>query len=378
MMQKTVVELGKLAKFASYCGAIIARWPEVYQYRKYTTTQRNQLMDPYSKFKDLTSITGAKKILITGSLGQLGYGLATTLRKIYGNDMVIMTDIVKAQKDEKCEPFYYLNILNQSAIDQIVVNHNIDTIIHFSALLSAVGEANVPLALKVNAEGVQNILEVAKQHKTQIFIPSSIGAFGPTAPLDNTPDLCVQRPRTIYGVTKVYAELLGEYYSERFDVDFRSLRFPGIISVTQPGGGTTDYAVQIFYDALTSGKHKCYLRQNSQLPMMYYADCITSIISYLSAPAEKLTYRTYNVTGYSFTPEEIAAAIRKVMPNFEIEYEICPIRQKIADSWPKSLDDTSARKDWNWRPLYDLQATVDMMFDLVKRQLISEGKNITA
>ncbi|CAG9532958.1 unnamed protein product [Cercopithifilaria johnstoni] len=365
-MQKVAVEFGKLAK-------LVGCWSATY--RGCATKQRSQLMDPYSKFKDLALITGTKKILITGSLGQLGYGLATTLRKIYGNDMVIMTDIVKPREDEKCEPLYYLDILNESAINQIVVNHNIDTIIHFSALLSAVGETNVPLALKVNAEGMQNILEVAKKHKTQIFIPSSIGAFGPTTPLDHTPDLCIQRPRTIYGVTKVYAELLGEYYSERFGVDFRSLRFPGIISATKPGGGTTDYAVQIFYDALTCGKHICYLRSDSRLPMMYYTDCITSIILYLSTPSEKLTHRTYNVTGYSFTPEEITAAIRKVMPNFKIEYELCPTRQKIADSWPKTLDDTNARKDWNWQPMYDLESTVNIMFDLVKCQLIAEGKS---
>ncbi|MCP9264794.1 L-threonine dehydrogenase [Dirofilaria immitis] len=332
----------------------------------------SQPTDPYSKFKDLALTSEPKKILITGALGQLGSGLATILRKIYGDDMVIMTDIIKARKDEKCELFYYLDILNQSAINQMVINHNIDTIIHFSALLSAVGEANVPLALKVNVEGVQNVLEVARQHKTQIFIPSSIGAFGPTTPLDDTPDFCIQRPRTIYGITKVFAELLGEYYNERFGVDFRSLRFPGIISATQPGGGTTDYAVQIFYDALIYGKHKCYLRPDSRLPMMYYTDCITSIILYLSAPTEKLTHRTYNVTGYSFTPKEIALAIQKIMPNFEIEYEICPIRQKIADSWPNTLDDTSAKKDWNWKPAYDLEATIDVMFDLIKRQLTIE------
>ncbi|VDK86733.1 unnamed protein product [Litomosoides sigmodontis] len=375
-MQKAVVKFGKLAKLANYWSAANSVWPESQQHRGCATALKNQPMDPYSKFKDLALTTGRKKILITGALGQLGYGLARVLRKIYGNDMVVMTDVVKARKDEKCGPLYYLDILNPSLINQLVFDHSIDTIIHFSALLSAVGEANVPLAIKVNAEGVQNILEVAKNHKAQIFIPSTIGAFGPTTPLHHTPDFCVQRPRTIYGVTKVYAELLGEYYNERFGVDFRSLRFPGIISATAPGGGTTDYAIQIFYDALTHGKHVCYLRPNSRLPMMYYDDCITSIISYLSASAEKLTHRTYNVTGYSFTPKEIAAAIRKVMPNFEIEYEICPIRQKIADSWPESLDDTSAKNEWNWQPMYDLESTVDVMFDLVKCQLTAEGKNI--
>ncbi|VDN06997.1 unnamed protein product [Thelazia callipaeda] len=280
-----------------------------------------------------------------------------------------MTDIVRPKANAKCDPFYYLDILDQSAISQIVVNHNVDTIIHFSALLSAVGEANVPLALKVNIDGVQNILEVAKL----VFIPSSIGAFGPSTPLDYTPDICIQRPRTVYGVTKVYAELLGEYYSERFGVDFRSLRFPGIISATKPGGGTTDYAIKIFYDALIDGKHTCYLRNDSRLPMMYDDDCIASIILFLTAPQSKLSHRTYNVTGYSFTPEEITAAIQKVIPKFQIEYEICPVRQKIADSWPKSLDDNCAKKDWGWQPMFDLGATVDIMFDLVRGQLGGKG-----
>ncbi|KAM3715774.1 Inactive L-threonine 3-dehydrogenase [Dirofilaria immitis] len=202
-MQKAIVRFSKLAKLSRFWNAIIFIRTEPRQYRRYTTAHGSQPTDPYSKFKDLALTSEPKKILITGALGQLGSGLATILRKIYGDDMVIMTDIIKARKDEKCELFYYLDILNQSAINQMVINHNIDTIIHFSALLSAVGEANVPLALKVNVEGVQNVLEVARQHKTQIFIPSSIGAFGPTTPLDDTPDFCIQRPRTIYGITKV-------------------------------------------------------------------------------------------------------------------------------------------------------------------------------
>uniref|UniRef100_A0A915PIW1 L-threonine 3-dehydrogenase, mitochondrial n=1 Tax=Setaria digitata TaxID=48799 RepID=A0A915PIW1_9BILA len=432
-----MARIGNLARLSRRWRQWIEPWQ---QCREYTTTAhlyngKSEPRDSHLKFTDLVSTTGPKKILITGVSGQLGGGLATTLglitairqllflaRKIYGEHMVIKTDIVKPRKEKKfentvgpvlyeniklpelkikkkswnakrkgqscnepecmnthcmlAEHFYYLDILNQSAVSQMVVDHNIDTIIHFSALLSAVGEANVPLALKVNVEGVQNILEVAKRYKTQIFIPSSIGAFGPTTPLDHTPDLCIQRPRTIYGVTKVYAELLGEYYNERFGVDFRSLRFPGIISATQPGGGTTDYAVQIFYDALTYGKHKCYLRPDSRLPMMYDTDCTASIIFYLTAPAEKLTRRTYNVTSYSFTPEEIATAIRRVLPNFQIDYEVCPIRQKIADSWPKSLDDTCAKRDWGWQPFYDLEATVNVMLELVRCQLVLEGKTV--
>lgn len=175
-------------------------------------------------------------------------------------------------------PFRYVNILDKNSIEEAVVNNNIDTLIHFSALLSAVGENNVPLAIQVNGRGVENVLEVAKAHKLKLFIPSTIGAFGPTTQRDGTPDLTIQRPRTIYGVTKVYAELLGEYYFEKYGVDFRSLRFPGIISTVEPGGGTTDYAIKIYYDALLTGKHTCYLKPDTELPMMYDTDCMTSVI----------------------------------------------------------------------------------------------------
>uniref|UniRef100_A0A0N5B115 L-threonine 3-dehydrogenase, mitochondrial n=1 Tax=Syphacia muris TaxID=451379 RepID=A0A0N5B115_9BILA len=328
------------------------------------------------KFKKIAeSVEKKPRVLITGALGQLGRGLASALRFMYGQNSVYITDIVKAPNDPTIAPFFYLDILNASSIAEAVVNYNIDTIVHFSALLSAVGENNVPLAIQVNGQGVQNILEVAKNHKVKVFIPSTIGAFGPTTPRQNTPDLCIQRPRTIYGVTKVFAELLGEYYNERFGVDFRSLRFPGVISAMKPGGGTTDYAIQIFYDALLYGKHKCYLKPNTRLPMMYGFDCTAS---FLATDVSKLKQRTYNVTGYSFTPEEIAEVVKKIMPKFKIEYEICPIRQKIAESWPESLDDSNARKDWGWKPMYDLQATAEIMFELIEKQLKSEGKSSIA
>lgn len=335
--------------------------------------------DPLERFRKLAKTVEKKpRVLITGSLGQLGRGLASMLRLMYGQDSVVMTDIVKAPDDSSIAPYFYLDVLSVPAITEAVVNCKIDTIVHFSALLSAVGENNVPLALQVNGQGVQNVLEVAKKYSLQVFIPSTIGAFGPSTPRQNTPDLCIQRPRTIYGVTKVYAELLGEYYHERFGVDFRSLRFPGIISATKPGGGTTDYAIQIFYDALLYGKHKCYLGPNTRLPMMYDTDCTASVIFFLAADGKKLPQRTYNVTGYSFTPEEIAAEIRKIMPQFKIEYEICPIRQKIADSWPESLDDSHAKKDWGWKPAYDLEGTTEIMFQLIERQLAEEKKKMVA
>jgi len=332
--------------------------------------------DPLVKFyKEAQKTQGQKppKILITGGLGQLGRSLASILKYMYGPDSVILSDICKRPVGfEELRPFCYVNILDKNSIEEVVVNNNVDTIIHFSALLSAVGEQNVPLALEVNGIGVQNVLEIAKSQRMKVFIPSTIGAFGPTTPRDNTPDLTIQRPRTIYGVTKVFAELLGEYYHEKYGVDFRCLRFPGIISDTTPGGGTTDYAIQIFYDALLKGKHECYLKPDTALPMMYDTDCMASVIQILNAPKEVLSLRTYNVTGFSFTPEEIAASIKKRIPGFEMSYNICPIRQKIADSWPKSLDDSNARCDWGWQPDYDLEQTTDIMFKLLTPKLISK------
>ncbi|EYC44614.1 hypothetical protein Y032_0455g1753 [Ancylostoma ceylanicum] len=287
--------------------------------------------DPLARFKALASATKERpRVLITGSLGQLGRGLNTVYKYMYGDGCVVMTDIVKPPRNATdVSEYSYLDILHQESIERMVVDKGIDTIVHYSALLSAVGEQNVPLALQVNCRGVENVLEVAKKHNLKIFIPSTIGAFGPTTPRDNTPDLTIQCPTTIYGVSKVYAERLGEYYHHKFGVDFRSLRFPGIISATKPGGGTTDYAIQIFYDALEKGRHTCYLRPDTRLPMMYDTDCMASVVQFLAAPNESLTHRTYNVTGFSFTPEEIAKAIKKVMPNFEIDYKICKIRQGI-------------------------------------------------
>jgi len=325
---------------------------------------------PYRFLKYAASVPYPPKILITGGLGQLGRSLMFTLRSIFGPDSVLLTDVSKRPEELRDgTPFCYLNILDSREIERIVVNHDIDTIIHFSALLSAVGENNVPLAVQVNSHGVENIMEVARLHKLKVFIPSTIGAFGPTTQRDMTPDLAIQRPRTIYGVTKVYAELLGEYYADRFGVDFRSLRFPGIISAINPGGGTTDYAIKIFYDALTTGKHVCYLKPDTMLPMMFDTDCTASVIQYITAPAESLRLRTYNVTGFSFTPEEIANEIKTIMQDFQIEYDICPIRQKIADSWPRSLSDQMAREDWQWEPEYDLKTTCHVMMELVNEKL---------
>lgn len=304
------------------------------------------------------------RILITGGLGQLGTGLARILRERYGRESVLLTDIVKAPSHIKASgPYVYADILDYKTLQELVVNHHIDWLIHFSALLSAVGETNVPLAMQVNIQGLHNILELAKQYRLKLFIPSTIGAFGPDTPRNPTPDLTIQRPRTIYGVSKVHAELMGEYYHHKFGLDFRSLRFPGVISAdTAPGGGTTDYAIHIFHAALKSGKYRCFLGPETRLPMMYIDDCLRSIIEFMTVPSEQLKLRTYNISAMSFTPQELTDAVRKYIPNLEVTYSPDE-RQEIADSWPQALDDTFARKDWNWRPEYDIDALVQVMVE---------------
>uniref|UniRef100_T1JIR4 L-threonine 3-dehydrogenase, mitochondrial n=1 Tax=Strigamia maritima TaxID=126957 RepID=T1JIR4_STRMM len=328
----------------------------------------------FSKFKlyqrYITTTADPPKILITGSLGQLGPGLAKLLRKKYGAENVIMSDIVKPSKALlKTGPYLYADILDFKCLQEIVVNQQIDWLIHFSALLSAVGESNVPLAIRVNIEGVHNIMELAKQYRLKVFIPSTIGAFGPDSPRNPTPDLTVQRPRTIYGVSKVHAELLGEYYHHKFGLDFRSLRFPGIISGdTSPGGGTTDYAVQIFHDALQKGQFECYLKSDTRLPMMYIDDCLRSLIEIMEAPHQSLKLRTYNVAAMSFTPSELIDAVKTHIPNLKVSYRIDG-RQNIADSWPQVFDDSRARQDWKWTHKYNLEEMCATMFNVLKSKL---------
>ncbi|XP_033124940.1 L-threonine 3-dehydrogenase, mitochondrial-like [Anneissia japonica] len=311
------------------------------------------------------------RILITGSLGQLGQGLARVLRKKYGQDNVIMSDIIKAPKHIiDSGPYLYADILDFKNLQEIIVNNNIDWLIHFSALLSAVGEQDVPLAIKVNIQGLHNIMELAKMYQLRLFCPSTIGAFGPDSPRDPTPDLTIQRPRTIYGVSKVHAELMGEYYNHRFGLDFRCLRLPGVISGdTKPGGGTTDYAVSIFDEALKTGKFECYLRPDSKLPMIYIDDCLRGITEMLEAPQSQLKLRTYNLGAFSFNPEELVSEIRKHIPQLVMNYDVDPVRQAIADSWPQVFDDSGARSDWGWGHQYDLTGMVNIMMEVVSQRL---------
>ncbi|CAK6445781.1 unnamed protein product [Pipistrellus nathusii] len=307
------------------------------------------------------------RVLITGGLGQLGVGLANLLREHFGTDNVILTDIRKPSDQVfHSGPFIYSDVLDYKNLREIVVNHRITWLIHYGALLSAIGETNVSLAKAVNITGLHNVLDIALEHNLRLFVPSTIGAFGPTSPRDPTPDLCVQRPRTIYGVSKVHAELMGEYYYYRYGLDFRCLRYPGIISAdSEPGGGTTDYAVQIFHDAIKNGKYECYLKPSTRLPMMYIDDCLRATLEVMEAPAESLSLRTYNINAMSFCPEELAQEVLKHMPEFQITYKVDSVRQAIAESWPMNFDDSNARKDWGWKHDFDLPELVTTMLSFL-------------
>ncbi|KAL6076218.1 L-threonine 3-dehydrogenase, mitochondrial-like isoform X1 [Balamuthia mandrillaris] len=321
-----------------------------------------------------TSSTSTRKprVLITGGLGQIGTELVPALRQRYGAENVIAGDVRKPASSSGLAdggPFVYLNILQYTDLERTVVEHNVDWVIHNASILSATGEQNPSIALEVNVQGLNNVLELARRHNLRVLAPSSIAAFGPSSPRHNTPNTTIMRPNTIYGVSKVYLELLGEYYHTKFNVDFRSVRYPGIISnVAPPGGGTTDYAVEIFYKALQNGSYTSFLSARTELPMMYMPDCLKATTMLLEAPSEQLTSRTYNIAAMSFTPEELAAAIKKHMPEFAMSYKP-DFRQTIADSWPCSLDDSDARRDWNWKHDYDLDALVKDMLEKLRVKL---------
>lgn len=309
-----------------------------------------------------------RRMLITGGTGQIGMELVPYLRALFGDNAVVNSDIKSSGRKES-GPFVYCDVQNKDSLARIVLENGIDTIVHMASLLSALGEKNPQLALRVNTRGIENVLEIAKQNNLSVFSPSTIAVFGPSTPKDATPDLTIMRPTTMYGITKVHLELLGEYYHDKFGVDFRSIRYPGIISSEAwPGGGTTDYAVEIFYDALKHGKYKCFLAPDARLPMMYMPDCLKATIALMQAPNESLTQRAYNVTAVSFTPAEIAASIKKVIPSFEITYEP-DFRQQIAETWPRSIDDSAARTDWGWHHDYDLDGMVRDMLEKLDAKL---------
>jgi len=301
-------------------------------------------------------------------LGQIGIELAQNLRTKYGKENVVLSDIRRLPKEISIDlkPYVYADVCSHETLDRLVVEYEIDWVIHNSSILSATGERDPNLAMKVNIEGVQNILKVAARNQLRVFAPSSIAAFGRSTPRDQTPDVTVQRPNTIYGVSKVYLELLGEYFAAKFNVDFRSLRYPGILSaLSPPGGGTTDYSVEMFHYALRNQKYICFLKEDAYLPMMYMPDCLKATINLLEADKTSLTQCVYNVNSLSFSPKELELAIKKYYPSFEVEYRP-DFRQKIAESWPKSLDDSKARQDWKWKPDYNLDELVQDMFSQLK------------
>ncbi|MES1179836.1 MAG: NAD-dependent epimerase/dehydratase family protein, partial [Hyphomicrobium sp.] len=305
-------------------------------------------------------------ILVTGALGQIGAELVPALRARFGTDNVIATDlkVLPPSGAAALAPYDHLDCTEPHQLHEAVRRYDVGTIYHLAALLSASAEAAPQLAWSVNMSGLYNVLEVARGYGCQVFFPSSIGAFGPTTPRDGTPQVTVQRPTTIYGVTKVAGELLCDYYALRFGIDTRGLRLPGLISyVAAPGGGTTDYAVEMFYHAVRYGRFTCFLSADTRLDMMYMPDAIAAMIDLMSADAKLLHYRNaYNVAAMSVTPAELAAAIARQVPGFAVDYDIDPVRQAIADSWPRSLDDSAAHADWGFAPRYDLEAmTTDML-----------------
>ncbi|GIO61305.1 MULTISPECIES: L-threonine 3-dehydrogenase [Paenibacillus] len=318
-----------------------------------------------------------KRILVTGALGQIGSELVAKLREIYGNDAVVATDLrSSAHEITRTGPFELLDVTNDKAMHEIAKRYQVDTIIHLAALLSATAEEKPLLAWNLNMGGLMNALEVARELKCQFFTPSSIGAFGPSTPKDNTPQDTIQRPNTMYGVNKVSGELLCDYYFHKYGLDTRGLRFPGLISyVTPPGGGTTDYAVEIYYAAVTQGKYTSYIAKGTNMDMMYMPDALTAIIDLMEADSSRLTHRnSFNVTAMSVDPEAIAAAIRKEIPGFTLDYDVDPKRQAIADSWPHSIDASAAKAEWGFRARYDLDAmTKDMLGHLGGRQLLRKA-----
>ncbi len=318
-----------------------------------------------------------KKILIVGSTGQIGSELGIKLRSIYGVDNVVCGYYKPPFPENFFElgPTVEIDATDAQQIADAVKTHKIDAIYNLAAILSATAEKNPKLGWDVGMNSLINCLDVAKEHECAVFTPSSIGAFGPTTPKDKTPQDTVQRPTTIYGITKVTGELISDYYFRRWGVDTRSVRFPGIISnLTMPGGGTTDYAVEIFYNAVKGENFVCPVKAGTYMDMMYMPDALDAAVQIMEADPSKLIHRnSFNIASMSFDPEMIYQAIKKHYPDFVMEYDVDPLKQAIADSWPNSLDDTCAREEWGWNPKYDLDKMTADMIEVLKHKIKKYG-----
>jgi len=299
--------------------------------------------------------------------------LVPALREKFGKEHVIACGRKTSPSDKLLEgPFEYVDVCDKEKLEALVKKYKVDTIYHLASLLSASSEDNPELAWDINLMSLKNVLDIARDLKlSKVFWPSSIGAFGPTTPKLHTPQHTILEPTSLYGVTKVAGEHLCNYYSRKWKVDIRGIRYPGIISSeTLPGGGTTDYAVAIFYDAIKHKKYQCYLREDTQLPMMYMPDAVKAALDLMDAPAERLSTRmSYNLTAFSFSPTELSKEITNKMPEFKITYAIDPVRQGIADSWPDIVDDSAARKDWGWTPKWSMTAMIDDMLKQISKKL---------
>lgn len=315
-----------------------------------------------------------KNVLVIGATGQIGSELTMVLRQHVGNDHVVAGYIKGAEPKgvlKESGPAELCDVTSAEMIEGIVTKYGIDTIYNLAALLSVVAESKPLLAWHIGIDGLMNVLEVARKHGCAVFTPSSIGSFGPETPSVKTPQDTIQRPRTIYGVSKVTTELLSDYYFHKYGVDTRAVRFPGLISnVTPPGGGTTDYAVDIYYSAVRGEKFVCPIAQGTYMDMMYMPDALHAAVQLMEADPSRLVHRNaFNIASMSFAPEDIYAAIKKYKPEFEMEYNVDPLKQSIAESWPDSLDDTCARQEWDWKPTYDLDSMTRDMLDKLSIRL---------